>query len=336
MSSLKSRRAFTLVELLVVIAIIGILAGLLLPAVSSAREAARKTQCLSNIRQIAMASLMYEQSFRVLPAALTGRDFDSTGLPRSITDVSMHARLIAFLDEMPLYRKINFNVGYMHDSNKVARMTRLNIFACPSDPARHIPRSIGGLNNYCGNSGTIILYTRTQSNAANLSDLEFHNGVFYQDSFLPLSAMTDGSANTVGFSERMTGDFSNTTSSPRTDTYQPGTRPLTADEALNHCNSLPNLDDLTKQGFSDIGGPWIRGYHSTTTYYHVNTPNGRSCMFPPGRIFTTASSMHGGGVNVVFMDASTRTVSDGTNMEIWRSIGTRYGNESIHETPGAN
>ena len=133
----------------------------------------------------------------------------------------------------------------------------------------------------------------------------------------------------------MTGDFDNRLSNPRSDTFQPGTRPLNADEAVAQCNSI-DLSDLTKQGFSDIGAPWIRGYHSTTTYYHINGPNARSCMYPPQRIMTSASSHHVGGVNISFMDGSTRMISEGVDLITWRAIGTRNNAESVLMNPTEN
>lgn len=330
MSILKTTRAaFTLVELLVVMAIIGVLAGLLLPAVNQAREAARSANCTSNLRQVQMASLLYESSFHVLPAALITQQWDTaTPYAKSISDISMHARILAFVEDRAVYNKINFNVGYNHTSNDDARKVRVPIFICPSDPAKTIPRALGGTNNYCGNSGTGVLYTRSASNAANLADLPDHNGVFYHDSYLPLAAMTDGQSNTVGFSERLTGDFSNLVLSPRSDTFQPGTKPLNADEALEQCMSI-NIKDLSKQGYSDIGSPWLRGYHSVTTYYHGNVPNGRSCMYPPGRIMTSASSFHFGGVHIAYMDNSTTKIHEGVDLQTWRALGTRFGGESI-------
>ncbi len=93
-----------------------------------------------------------------------------------------------------------------------------------------------------------------------------------------------------------------------------------------------DVNDVSKQGFSNIGAPWIRGYHSTTTYYHVNVPNGRSCMYPSSRIMTTASSNHTGGVNVAMMDGSTKFVSQTVDLTAWRAVGTRDGGEVVNMT----
>ncbi len=78
---------------------------------------------------------------------------------------------------------------------------------------------------------------------------------------------------------------------------------------------------------SDVGNPWIRAYHSTTMYFHNNTPNGRSCMYPPGRIMTTATSRHSGGVNLMLADGSARFVSDDVERRTWMALGSRNGEE---------
>ena len=325
----KNPQGFTVIELLVVIAIIGILAGLLLPAINQAREASRRSSCLNNLRQIQLAAHHYESLFKILPAALLTKEFHSVSrLPRTLSDISVQARLLPYLEEQNLYLKINFDVGYGHASNEFARKRTVGVFRCPSDPAKLIPRDVGAPINYVGNSGTIILYTRTHSNAASVAPLPEHDGVYYHDSYLPLAAIYDGMSNTVAFSERLTGDFDNTLATPHTDTLAPATYPEDADAAVRDCNAIDPLD-LSHQGFSAIGGPWLRGYHSTTTYYHVNTPNGRSCMYPPGRIMTTANSEHGAGVNVALVDGSTRYISDAIEMSVWRALGTRNGPDSF-------
>jgi prepilin-type processing-associated H-X9-DG protein len=88
-------------------------------------------------------------------------------------------------------------------------------------------------------------------------------------------------------------------------------------------------NDLSKQGYSDVGAPWLYGYHSTTAYWHIAPPNGRSCMFPPSRIATSANSNHTGGVNVVFCDGSVRFVRETLDIATWRALGTRNGGEVV-------
>ncbi|MFN4906460.1 MAG: DUF1559 domain-containing protein [Planctomycetota bacterium] len=315
---------FTLVELLVVIAIIGVLVGLLLPAVQSAREAARRMSCSNNMRQIALAALNYESAYKRLPASRVSRTADRLG-PAS--GISVHARLLPFMEATTTYSMINFGVDWNDPLNDAARLTSVATFRCPSDPISNIPSTAGGANNYYVNSGTIPLWNRTT--AAPLPQVPDCNGVFFRDSFLKLASITDGLSTTAAISERLAGDFSQTISTPKTDTFQPGTNPMTADEALRDCLAV-NVTDLSKQGFSDIGAPWIRGYHSTTEYYHINNPNGRSCMFPPGRIMTTANSQHANLVNMALCDGSTQNVSSTIDLVIYRALGTRNGGEVVN------
>ena len=80
---------------------------------------------------------------------------------------------------------------------------------------------------------------------------------------------------------------------------------------------------LSFQRVSDVGAPWLQGYHSTTTYFHVGPPNSRSCMYPPGRIGTSAFSYHPGGVMMALCDGSVRFVSESINLQTWRDLGQR-------------
>ncbi len=315
------RRAFTLVELLVVIAIIGILVGLLLPAVQAAREAARRMQCTNNMRQVMLAALNYESAFKRLPAS---RISSTSNLLGPTSSISVHARLLPYMEQNQIYQLINFGVEWNHPLNDAARLTNVPTFRCPSDPSSDVPATAGGINNYYVNSGTVPLWSRTVANP--MPQVPNNDGVFYRDSFLKLASIVDGLSNTAGISERLTGDYNQNRVSPLTDTFQPGTQPFTADQAYTDCYAT-NLADLSKQGISDVGAPWIRGYHSTSEYYHIAPPNGRSCMFPPGRIMTTANSQHGGLVNLAFCDGSTHTLAANVEIVVWRSIGTRGGGE---------
>ncbi len=308
-------RGFTLIELLVVIAIIAILISLLLPAVQQAREAARRTQCKNNLKQLGLAMHNYHDVHGCIPIA----DVNGSSNP-----VSAHARLLPYIEQTALYNLVDFNVPYNHVNNTIPRNTELSAFRCPSDPTT-LPASIGGRNNYYWNAGSgIVMYT------SGLTSQPDANGVIWHNKKFRFADIIDGLSNTSAMAEKMTGDGSNAVSSLKTDTFQPGTYPTTPDEALQQCNAI-DVTDLTKQGYSNVGGPWLQQYHSTNQYNHVLPPNGRSCMYPPGRIATTANSQHIGGVHTMLCDGSVRFISENLDIGTWRKLGSINGGEVLGE-----
>lgn len=314
---MKSRRshrsAFTLIELLVVIAIIAVLIALLLPAVQQAREAARRSQCKNNLKQLGLAIHNYEGTYRCLPMA------DVNG---AVNPVSAHARVLPYMDQATLYAQIDFNVAYDHANNAVARAVELPVFRCPSDPNR-LTQALGGRNNYYWNNGTTV-----QMYASGGAGQPAPNGIIYHNSLVRIADVTDGLSNTAAMSEKLVGDGNQAVSTPKVDTFQPGTYPNTADEALTQCNAT-DTTNLGMQGYSNVGVPWLQQYHSTNQYNHILPPNGRSCMFPPGRIATTANSEHVGGVHLLLCDGSVRFISENLNVLTWRGAGSRNGGEVL-------
>ncbi len=313
--SSRSRRGFTLIELLVVIAIIAILIALLLPAVQQAREAARRTQCRNNLKQIGLALHNYHDIYGCIPIA----DVNGT-----VNPISAHARLLPGMDQAPLFNRIDFNVDHNHPNNDIPRMTQLPAFLCPSN-VDALPGSLGGRNNYYWNAGNgIVMYDSGMTGQAPA------NGIIYHTRRFRFNDVTDGLSNTAALSEKLTGDGSNGLSTPRTDTYRPGTYPNTANEAVQQCNAT-NTADLTMQGYSNVGAPWLQQYHSTNQYNHVLPPNGRSCMYPPGRIATTANSLHVGGVHLLLCDGAVKFVSDNVHLPTWWALGSIAAGEIIPE-----
>ncbi len=310
------QRGFTLVELLVVIAIIGILVGLLLPAVQAAREAARRAHCQNNLHQIGIAIHNYEAAYRMLPPGnLQGNSF-TAGL-------SVHARILPYLEQSNAYVLVDMRYGWNHASNAVARMQQIPTYRCPSDGAPRALLTVGGLNNYYANMGTGLLAGAPPTNPSDSNyGMDPPNGVFMRDQFIGFRNITDGLSQTTAFSEKLIGDFSNSVITLASDTFRPGTYPNTADEAVAQCKAM-NYLDIGNQGVSVVGSPWLQAYHSTTLYQHISTPNTRNCMFPPGRIMTTASSNHRGGVHMMMCDAAVRFVSNAVRVNVWRAYGTR-------------
>ncbi len=315
MSNRRRRRSgFTLIELLVVIAIIGVLIALLLPAVQAAREAARRSQCVNNLKQIGLAMHNYHDVNNVFPLARAG-------------NFSAHTRLLPFMEQRPLFDALNFSGSWNinasgYDPNATVRGATVSSFLCPSDAQNLLPPGYAG-NNYRASEGSMFLFGYNPSDPTHVNyGLPAPNGIYFSNQVHGFSDATDGSSNTAAFSEHIKGDFNQGVATERADTFRPGTYPKTQDEAVELCRNF-DWTNLSFQGVSDVGAPWIYGYHSTTTYYHVSGPNKRSCMFPPQRIATTANSNHPGGVNVLMSDGSVRFIKDGIAIQTWRAIGSR-------------
>mgnify|MGYP001178169964 CR=1 FL=1 len=313
----RSRLGFTLVELLVVIAIIGVLVALLLPAVQAAREAARRMQCSNNVKQLCLGLHNYHDAHLAFPPSRV------SGL-----QYSTHALLLPFIEQQPLADLVDFNASWDHANNTVARGTNVATFICPSDPITTVPAGWAG-NNYRINQGSEFLHGLPPTDP---SDPNYGqpapNGIAILDKRITFASVTDGTSNTAAWCEHDKGDFSNGIST-RTDTFWPQTYPNNRDEAVEQCRYI-NKADLSYQRVSDVGAPWLQGYHSTTAYYHVAPPQDPSCMYPPGRISTTAKSSHGGRVvNLGLCDGSVRSVTPSIELSVWRAIGSRNGGEPV-------
>lgn len=308
------RSAFTLIELLVVVAIIAILIGLLLPAVQKVREAAARSKCQNNLKQIGLALHNYNTTYGTFPPAQDGMGY------------TVHSLLLPYIEQGNLCNSMDMMLSPNAPANAAAKATVVPLFLCPSDPFNFLPAGTPGVN-YRSNSGVSIVNSYPSSANATMPPPD---GGFWSTTPFRYSEYTDGTSNTAAFSEHVKGDFSNAQVSPDGDTFQPGTYPATPDEALQQCNAI-DVTNLSFQGKSNAGDFWTNTDHTGTRYYHAFPPGNRSCMYPPQRIATTANSGHTKMVNVLLFDGSVRAVPYTINLAAWRAMGTRNGGETVVE-----
>lgn len=304
----RVRRGFTLIELLVVIAIIAVLVALLLPAVQQAREAARRSACKNNLKQIGLALHNYHEAHDCFPFGWGGTT-PMSGSP----GYSAISQVLPFLDQSPLYAQIDFKRPLNDPTNDNPRRQELSVPRCPSDFSNPQPQA-GGATNYYGNKGNGILWQAPNQ-----------NGLFIYQTSVRFRDIIDGTSNTAAFAERLVTDGNNGELTPRSDVFLSFGDPADQDEAVQMCNAV-DITNLANQFPIFMGAPWINGQHC---YLHVNVPNSRSCGFYPTKASMPASSHHTGGVHVLLADGSTRFVNENIDLQTWRAIGSRDGNETV-------
>jgi prepilin-type N-terminal cleavage/methylation domain-containing protein/prepilin-type processing-associated H-X9-DG protein len=208
-----SHLGFTLIELLVVISIIGVLIALLLPAVQSAREAARRIQCTNNLKQIALAAQNYLSAVGTLPQGMPFQvDMNTPGATawgQLVVSHSVFVSLLPNMEQQPLFNMVNFQVDIFNAPNYTVSATAVSGLWCPSDFKVVEPGAIpsGGqidpgittmrYTSYAGNAGTWVLWYQQQ-----LPPQTAMNGLFYIRSAVSFASITDGTSNTLAFGER--------------------------------------------------------------------------------------------------------------------------------------
>ncbi len=319
-----ARGGFTLVELLVTVSIIAILAGLVIPAVQSVREAGRRAQCVSNLRQIGLALHSYESVHGMFPP---GQLTDQYGTIRN--SYSEFAFVLPYLEQGALFSSINMDFHDFETAsqplviNHTARNTRLSVYLCPGD---------GEQNHSCSyrlNRGRFG--RRAGSNS-------LFDGPFGMRVIPRASAISDGLSNTAFASERFSGDFTPGSDSIPRNMKIPDPQGFSAlnDEALiSHCLAAPAL------GWEwSAGRYWLFGDFVNTGYNHNGTPNDRrpTCgPFGAPNLVGGAGgldpprSFHPGCVNVLFGDGHVERITESVSQAVWTALGTYdFGDQASH------
>jgi prepilin-type N-terminal cleavage/methylation domain-containing protein/prepilin-type processing-associated H-X9-DG protein len=346
----RTRPGFTLIELLVVVAVIAALIGLLLPAVQAAREAARRIQCVNNMKQIGLAMHNYMSANGVLPPGRVNSHLTGRG-----NCWGTYAQLLPQLDQLPIYNSFNFSFPPDVDSapsvtlalaNSTGFESFLTVLLCPSDSSPALVMVSGTPNathNYNVNTGAT--YSVVQNPAPPLAGAP--DGPFFENSRVGPGDFTDGMSGTAAVTETVRslpgstfandplGVFlvtgNNSTTGP----------PLNSDaDYASLCLSLPAG---TTQFQNTRGVRWHYGAPGHSMYNHLRPPNDKRPDCRGGlphsnrsdplwnwlSLNIAARSHHPGGVNSLLADGHVQFVSNTVNLDVWRAVATRAGGEVV-------
>jgi prepilin-type N-terminal cleavage/methylation domain-containing protein/prepilin-type processing-associated H-X9-DG protein len=309
----RSRCAFTLIELLVVVGVVGLIIAFLIPAVQSAREAARRAQCANNLRQIGLALNSYESAHRVFPQMLCR---SQSGQLVVVSQLSELLFLLPYLEQQPTYAAMNFDfmefefADYPTLENHTVRNSRIAGFLCPSDGESH------HLNSYRFNRGRFGKGRPPP-----------FDGPFTFGAGLAVASVTDGMSETAFASERLAGSFRVRSSDRRRDEKYPAIWPgviSSDDELIPIC-----LASEPEMWVSTYGRYWIYTGFDNTHYNHNGAPNDHrpTCSAKldhdwGGGGLNPPRSFHPGCVNVMMGDGHVRAVLDSVDPAVWVRLGT--------------
>jgi prepilin-type N-terminal cleavage/methylation domain-containing protein/prepilin-type processing-associated H-X9-DG protein len=330
---IERRRGFTLIELLVVIAIIGVLIALLLPAVQAAREAARRAQCINNMKQLGLALHNYHD---VHNAIVTARIFSLAQCPsgnvlKGCQDTPWFCLMLPQFEQTPLYNAFNFTVGSSGPGNiglamnSTVTSTKIGLFQCPSD--RIMPFIFPGLpNDTKGNYA--VNWGNTQYDQG-LVTPNFPAGTtrampFPLDKGISFAAVTDGLSQSVFMAEILQGDNADVRGLIWSSLAGAGSF-----ETRFTPNNFVDFYQLPVPTLSPAG---IANADILPSGFCVSNPvQGLRCdtVGTFAFAFAGARSRHPGGVNVLMGDGSVRFIKNTINAQTWIALGSISGGEVI-------
>jgi len=344
--SISSHTGFSLVELLVVIAIIGVLVGLLLPAVQGAREAARRSACQNNLRQLGVALHNYENSQRVFPPS--GAEVIVAGSPQA--PWSGQAQLLPYLEGDTLFRKIDFSLPYSNPTNKNlfppngVAATRVDTLVCPGEvKATPVIDSTNGAPkhfplNYGLNVGPyLVLDARTAARIdgggafapfKRLRPASFVDGLSKTVALAEVKAWTPRAQDLAGMPENAPTDPSSIADLVTPGNFSTGSSPT---EAVGHtewvCGRSLHIGVTT----TFPPNTTVPYRHTDGKEYDIDVCGPREGTSPTAltQAVITSRSHHRDMVNVAMMDGSVRTIGSGIERSTWQALGSRAGGEVV-------
>jgi len=351
----ETRRGFTLIELLVVIAIIAVLIALLLPAVQSAREAARRAQCINNLKQIGLGMHNYHSAHGSFPLGGT-TNWSGYGYNAGWGTWSAQALLLGYMEGQPLYNAANFNwvccwtQGW--NINSTVTTAIINNFICPSDGLSPVPTQndiwTGMTNNYFASVGTSTDYSSDSS------------GLFAESSrCFGIQDCLDGSSNTIAFGESLIGSGERPQVKFRSGPTLAAPSVLCnkgwcgiKDVSTNYAGVLADLQ-LCEQGYVDQkstgagaenqkGFRWCENMGGFSLFNTIVPPSPQNYRFgwcalrgssPNSNAsdgqYQNANSNHPGGANLLFGDGSARFIKSTVAIRTYWALGTKAGGEVL-------